>query len=323
MKTAIVGPGAMGSLFAYYLTSAGEELWLIDHRPARAEKIKKDGIKIEGISGEHHFKPQITADPEEVGEAELIIICVKAYDTEAAIKRIAPLIGKTTTVLSVQNGKGNLEIIAEVVGEGQVIGGTTAQGATVLGEGHIRHAGLGETIIGCPAEAASKRLEAVADLFNRSGFEASTTDDLEGLIWSKLLINVGINALTALTRLKNGQLLDHPGTRKLMAEAVSEGVKVMETKGIHLSYPDAVDKVESVARATAANISSMLQDVLKKRRTEVDYINGVIVSEGHKLRINTPVNQSLTYLVKTLEASYDNQIYLFQEIAGSSKGLSP
>ncbi len=316
MKTAIVGPGAMGSLFAYYLISAGEEVWLIDHRPARAEKIKKDGIKIEGISGEHHFKPRITANPEEAGEAELIIICVKAYDTEAAIKSVAPLIGETTTVLSVQNGKGNLEIIAGVVGEEQVIGGTTAQGATVLGEGHIRHAGLGETIIGSPAEAASKRLEPVTALFNRSGVETSTTDDLEGLIWGKLLINVGINALTALTRLKNGHLLDYPGTRKLMAEAVSEGAKVVDAKGIHLSYPDAVDKVESVARATAANISSMLQDVLKRKCTEVDYINGVIVSEGQKLRINTPVNQSLTYLVKTLEASYDNQIWHFPEGSG-------
>ncbi len=319
MKTVIVGPGAMGSLFAYYLISSGEEVWLIDYRPARAEKIKKDGIKIEGISGEHHIKPRITADPKEAGKAELIIICVKTYDTEAAIKRVTPLIGETTTVLSVQNGKGNLEIIAEVVEKERVVGGTTAQGATVLGEGHIRHAGLGETIIGSPTEAASKRLDPVAALFNRSGVETSITDDLEGLIWGKLLINVGINALTALTRLKNGQLLDYPGTRKLMAEAVGEGVKVVEAKGVHLRYPDAVDTVESVARATAANISSMLQDVLKKKHTEVDYINGAIVSEGQKLGIETPVNQSLTYLVKTLEASYDKQIHLFQGIAGSSK----
>ncbi len=319
MKTVIVGPGAMGSLFAYYLISSGEEVWLIDYRLARVEKIKKEGIKIEGVSGEHHIKPRITADPKEAGKVELIIICVKAYDTEAAIKRVTPLIGETTTVLSVQNGKGNLEIIAEVVEKERVVGGTTAQGATVLGEGHIRHAGLGETIIGCPTEASSKRLEAVAALFNRSGVKTSTTDDLKGLIWSKLLINVGINALTALTRLKNGQLLDYPGTRKLMAEAVGEGVKVVEAKGVHLSYPDVVDKVESVARATAANISSMLQDVLKKKHTEVDYINGAIVSEGQKLGIETPVNQSLTYLVKTLEASYDKQIHLFQGIAGSSK----
>lgn len=319
MKTAIVGPGAMGSLFAYFLMSSSEEIWLIDYRPERAEKIKKDGIRIEGISGEHHFKPRVTTDPKEAGEAELIIICVKAYDTEVAIKRIAPLIGETTTVLTLQNGKGNLEIIAEVVGEAQVIGGTTAQGATAIGEGHIRHAGLGETIIGSPAETASERLEVIAALFNRSGIETSTTDDLEGLIWSKLLINVGINALTALTRLKNGQLLEYPGTRKLMAEAVGEGVKVVEAKGIHLSYPDAVDKVESVARATAANVSSMLQDVLKKKRTEVDYINGAIVSEGQKLRLNTPVNQSLTFLVKTLEASYDKQIWHFAEDSGQDK----
>jgi len=189
-------------------------------------------------------------------------------------------------------------------------------GVRHIGEGHIRHAGLGETIIGSPSEATSKRLEAVIELFNQSGVEASKTDDLEGLIWGKLLINVGINALTALTRLKNGQLLEYPGTRKLMAEAVSEGVKLVEAKKIRLSYPDAVDKVESVARATAGNISSMLQDVLKKKRTEVDYINGAIVSEGQKLKIDTPVNRSLTYLVKTLEESYDKQIWPLAKNSG-------
>ncbi|UCD84747.1 MAG: 2-dehydropantoate 2-reductase [Deltaproteobacteria bacterium] len=316
MKIAIVGPGAMGSLFAYFLADSGHEIWLIDHRPERVEKIKKEGIRIEGVSGEHHLRPRITADPKEAGIVELIIVCVKAYDTGEAIKGSFSLVGKATTVLSLQNGKGNLEIISAVVGEDRVIGGTTAQGATVLGEGHIRHAGLGETIIGSSSEPVSKSLDTVVDLFNRSGVEASKTDDLEGLIWGKLLINVGINALTALTRLKNGQLLDYPGTRRLMAEAVGEGVKVVEAKGIRLSYPDAVDKVESVARATAGNISSMLQDVLKKKRTEVDYINGAIVSEGQKLGIETPVNQSLTYLVKTLEESYDTQIWHFTEGSG-------
>jgi 2-dehydropantoate 2-reductase len=147
-------------------------------------------------------------------------------------------------------------------------------------------------------------LRAIREIFNRAGMETRISRDIKGLIWSKLIINDGINALTAITRLANGKLIEFEGTRKILREAVSEATKVAKRKRIKLIYDDPLAKVEAVCEATATNISSMLQDVLKKKRTEIDFINGVIVRQGQELGIATPVNSVLLNLVKTIEASY-------------------
>lgn len=307
MKTIIVGAGAIGSLFGYFLAKAGKSVQLLDNNPERVDIINAHGIKIEGISGDHVVSMKASTDPGELGEADLVLICVKAGDTSAAAKGALPVVGSETTVLTLQNGLGNVERIADVVGGEKTLGGTTAQGATLLGHGHIRHAGNGETVIGA-ADGSNAPMRKIADHLADCGIKVSVTDDLEGLIWSKLVINVGINALTALTRMKNGELVEHDGTKMVMAQAVNEAVEVVKGRGINLLYDDPVEKVESVCVATAANISSMLQDVLKGKRTEVAYINGAIVEEGRRLGIKTPANEILTNLVKTIEEGYGKQI---------------
>ncbi|MFA5362664.1 MAG: 2-dehydropantoate 2-reductase [Candidatus Omnitrophota bacterium] len=304
MKIAIVGPGAMGSLFAAFLSKAKEEIWLLDKDAERAAAISESGIKIEGVSGEWQSRAKATTDIKEIGPVDLIIICVKAYDTKSAITRAKPLIQEETAILTLQNGIGNIEILSEVVGGEKVIGGITNLGATLLGTGRIRHAGKGETVIGRIDGRIPVAIRSIREIFNKVGLETRISRDIKGFLWSKLLINVGINALTAITRLNNGRLVEFEGTRKILREAVTEAIKVAKRKRIKLVYDDPLAKVEAVCEATAANVSSMLQDVLKKKHTEIDFINGVIVRQAQEMSIPCPVNALLADIVKTIEASY-------------------
>lgn len=301
MKVAIVGAGAMGSLFAYLLSRPENDVWLVDIHQERVEKVRRDGLRIEGLSGQHRVQVKITTRPEEIGPVDLVIVFVKAYDTERATEDALPLIGDKTAVLTLQNGLGNVEVIGRIVGQERVVGGITSHGATVLGVGHVCHAGWGETIVGELTGCASPRLRNIVNLFNSAGIKTRITSDLEGLIWSKLLINVGINALTAITGFKNGQLLDFPETRELLSLAVEEAYRVALAEGVNIIYDDPVQKAESVCKATADNVSSMLQDVQNRKRTEVDFLNGVVVSRGEELGISTPVNRILALLVKAIE----------------------
>jgi len=298
----------MGCLFSYFLSKAGEEVWLLDKHQERVNKLSKDGIIIEGISGNHFVHVNQTTDPKDVGKADLIIMCVKAYDTENATKDVLSIIGKDTCLLTLQNGSGNVEAISGIAGEDKVLGGTTSQGATVLGPGHIRHAGTGETTIGELDGSLSERVNTISGIFNSACIETKVTDDVEGLIWSKLIINVGINALTAVLRLKNGELVQYERAREILKVAVEEGVSVAKARGIELAYDDPVKKVEDVCRATATNISSMLQDVLKAKKTEIDFINGAIVEEGKRVGISVPANNILTGLLKSIEMSYEKRL---------------
>lgn len=308
MKIAVVGPGAMGGLLAAFLAKAKEEVYLIDYDSERAKKIKETGIKAEGISGEFEIDINATAEPKTIGLCNLVIICVKAYDTEESVKSVKELIGSDTQVLTLQNGIGNVQIINDIVGEDKVIGGVTSHGATALGAGHIRHAGKGETIIGKANGQSRGPIREIANVLNKAGFETKISKDINSIIWSKLIINVGINALAAATKLNNGRLLEYDGAKEIMRSAVQEAVKVAKRKRIKLVYDDPIQKVEGVAKATCGNICSMLQDVMKKRRTEIDFINGAIVRQAKSLNIPTPVNEVLTNLIKTIESSYEKQL---------------
>ena len=305
MKIVIVGPGAMGSLFAALLSKSREEVWLLAKDKERGSKLNEKGISLEGISGNWQAKVKVTAQPQEIGAADLVIICVKSYDTKEAAVAAKPLLGDNTRVLTLQNGIGNIEIISEVVGQEKVIGGVTNLGATLIDAGHIRHAGKGQTLIGRIDGKIPVEMRSIREIFNRSGLETRISRDIKGLLWSKLIINAGINALTAITRLNNGRLIEFDGTRRVMREAVTEAIRVAKRKRIKLIYDDPLAKVEAVCEATAINVSSMLQDVLKKKRTEIDFINGVVVRQAQELGIPVPINSVLVDLVKTIEASYN------------------
>lgn len=308
MKVVIVGPGAMGCLLAGFLSKANSDIWMLDKDKERAAKIRQQGVLIEGISGQWQAKVNITCEVKEIDKPDLVIMCVKSYDTKEATIKVKPVISENTSVLTIQNGIGNVELISETVGEDKVIGGVSNLGATLLGAGRVRYAGKGETVIGRLDAKMPVEMRAIREVFNKSGLEMKLSRDIKGLLWSKLIINVGINPLTALTRLPNGRLTEFEGTKKILRGAVTEAIRVAKRKRIKLIFDDPLAKVEAVCEATSGNVSSMLQDVLNKKRTEIDFINGVIVRQGQELGIPVPLNSLLLDLIKTIESSYTLQV---------------
>jgi 2-dehydropantoate 2-reductase len=294
----------MGCLFAAHLSKTKQEVWILDKSKERAALINEHGIIVEGQGGSWQAKVPATTQAKEISSADLLLIGVKSYHTKEAISSARGLVTDNTQVLTLQNGIGNIEILSEIAGSDKVIGGVTNHGATLLDTGHIRHAGRGETIIGRIDGKIPVELRAIREIFNKAGIETRISRDIKGLLWSKLIINAGINALTAVTGLPNGKLTEFEGTRRILREAVTEAIRVAKRKRIKLAYDDPLAKVEAVCEATAANISSMLQDVQRHKRTEIDFINGVVVRQAQELGIAVPVNSVLVDLVKTIELTY-------------------
>lgn len=292
----------MGSLFAYFFHQAGYTPWLLDNHEGRVDAIRREGLTVETPAGKHHIPlSTATTKPEEIGQADLIVIAVKAYDTELAMEGAVSLLGDKTVVLTLQNGLYNIERLTPIAGNNRVLGGTTAHGATQLDHAHIRHAGSGETVIGALQGERALPVNAIADLLNSSGVTTRVTDDVHGALWSKLIINAAINPLTALTRLPNGEITECSELVEVQRRVVEEACAVAKQKGVMIHFADPVGKVMQVCKATATNQSSMLQDILNGTKTEIDYINGAIVAEGTSCGVPTPYNQILTRLVRALE----------------------
>jgi 2-dehydropantoate 2-reductase len=303
MKTVIFGAGAMGSLFGGLLAFSGEEIWLVGRRKDHIDAILKRGVAIEEGEKTQVIHVEATTDVNAIGKTDLVLFFVKTYQTEMAASNALSLEKEDTIFLTLQNGLGNEEVICRYVDPKKVMLGVTNQGATLLGPGHVRHAGWGETQIGELNGKETERARRIAGMFQKAGIETYVSSQIYELVWAKLLINVGINALTALTGLKNGQLLDHPETLRLMDALVSEAAEVARRKGIRIGETP-IQKVKSVAEVTRENRSSMGQDFDYKRKTEIDAINGAIVKEAKTLRISVPYNQMITDLIKVIERGF-------------------
>jgi 2-dehydropantoate 2-reductase len=291
----------MGSLFASRLSSCCD-VWLIGHWQAHLEAIRWDGLRLVFAHSVETHPIAVTSNPREAAGADLALVLVKSYQTEAAAETARQVLSPDGLVITLQNGLGNLEILADRVGVERATLGVTSAGATVLGPGQVRVAALGATTLGTRPEIDG-RLRVVAELFNTAGFETILSSNLDGLVWGKLVVNAGINPLTALLRVPNGVLLDIPTAAELMAGAAQEAAQVAAVHGIQLPYADPVAQVRDVARRTATNRSSMLQDVLRRSRTEIDAINGAIARVAGQLGVPAPVNRTLAQLVRALEDS--------------------
>ena len=307
MKIVIVGPGAIGLLFAALFSRSKEDIWILDKDAQRASRLKKNGIKIEGLTSLNIQDPKVTSNPKEVSDSDFWFICVKSYDTKNVIKDISDHVSSSAFVVSLQNGAGNVELLSEKLGSRKVLACVTNMGATLLKEGTVRHAGEGDTIIGRLDATTGVELKDLRELFLRSKVPVKVSKDVKSILWSKLVLNVGINALSAITRLNNGRLIQFEGARKILREAITEAVRVAKRKRIKLIYDDALAKAEALCESTENNISSMLQDVLNKKKTEIDFLNGAIVRQGDSLGVKTPVNAFLVDLIKTIESSYAYQ----------------
>ncbi|MDJ0983900.1 MAG: 2-dehydropantoate 2-reductase [Desulfobacterales bacterium] len=305
MKVAIVGAGAMGSLFGSLLAEGGHDVWLFDVWQEHIDAVNRNGMTIEFDSKARNIELQAASDPGKIGESELVLIFVKSTQTKAAAQTAAHLACPEGLVMTLQNGMGNAETIAQFFSPDRILVGTTAHGSTMLEAGSIRHAGAGPTTVGMWSQGESefKRAQQIADQFAQSGIQTAAVKDVRPVLWDKLLVNIGINAITALSGIKNGQILDLECTKDLSRAAVKEAASVALAQDINIRN-DAVDHVFQVAGATAANRSSMGQDVDHCRPTEIDAINGFVVREAERLGIEAPVNQTLTALVQTMEEHY-------------------
>jgi 2-dehydropantoate 2-reductase len=302
MRIAIVGAGAVGSLFGGLLTRSGQEVWLyncsfVEHIRA----IRAEGLRVQSAAGEQKIPVAAVTHARQIpGKMDLVGIFVKAYDTEQAIRDALPLLGEESWVLSLQNGIGPEGILARYLPKKQILRGITAQGATLVEPGVIRWAGRGPTRFGLletSGPSIPPSAQELVKIFERAGIESQYEPKVELQIWEKLLINAAINPLTALFDVRNGALVEDPMLRAIARDIVQECLPVVADHGVHLSCAEAMGRVEGVCQATAGNLSSMLQDVRRGKRTEIEYINGVIVSEGERLEIPTPLNRLLTQLV--------------------------
>lgn len=292
-RVGILGAGAMGTLFAYQLASRTScEVRLLARSPV------PDRLQLDGAG-----TAVVTVESPPTAKVDLLVVLVKAYATAGALRWASAAVGPETVALTLQNGLGNAEALAEVLGPGRVLAGTSAQGATLLAPGHVRHGGAGPTHIApwAPGEPAAEVAPVVAALLTQAGIPTTLAADPRPLLWAKLCINCGINALTALLRVPNGHLLALPGARRLMLEAAREAAVVAAAEGVVLAE-DPVGKVLTVAEATASNRSSMLQDIENGRRTEIDAINGAVADRGEALGVPAPVNRTLADLVRSLQA---------------------
>jgi len=305
LKVCIIGCGAVGSLFAAHLAQRGEaEVWAYDVWKDHIKAVRKNGLR---LSGAADFTAQLnaTSDPNELPRCDYGIVATKAIHTRGAIAQVARAFDENSAVCSVQNGVGNEEIIAEHVR--YVIRGTTFPAGHPIAAGHIGFDIKGDTWIGPfePTHTPMSKVEELAALITRSGMNVIPLKDARGAQWTKLIFNAATNPVGALTLLHHRAATRYASTGQLSNDLIAEGERVAKALGIEL-HGDPRALVQKGANAPGKHRASMLQDVLAKRQTEIDFMNGAIVEWGKKTGVPTPLNQALWELIKGLEHGWSD-----------------
>lgn len=304
MRITIIGSGALACLFGAHLSTAAQVCLLGTWKEALTT-IERRGIRVDYASGSVTARVMSTTDENAAYPSDLVLVLVKGWQTERAAQQASRVLDKRGLAITLQNGLGNYETLEAWVGPGQASLGVTTQGAEIISPGYIRHAGGGDTHLGI-TDHTSERLYKVAELLNISGIPTRLTNALDQVQWGKLAASAGINALTALLRIPNGELLTRPDAEQLMLAATRETVAVAKAKGITLPF-DPDHHVREVVRATALNHSSMYQDIARQAPTEIDTINEAIVHEAAAVGLSAPVNKMLAQLVRATR-SIDYQV---------------
>jgi 2-dehydropantoate 2-reductase len=301
MQIAMLGAGAMGGVFGSLLVQAGFDVIFLDIWQEHIEKIQKEGLRVRDASGEHLIPVKAYSSPAGLGPVDLVFLMVKAYDTEVALPQWKALFGEKTLVLTMQNGLGNVERIARHIPMERIIPGVTSRGAYVIGPGAVNNSGHAETVLGMVHPSQRQDSQRLAQMFSQAGAEVKFDEDLNSLVWGKLIMNVAINPVGALTGMRNIEAVSYPPTLRIQELAMKEGMAVGRAKGIQFRYSDPVKKLKEIVSGAPQNRCSMLQDIDRRKRTEIDYINGAVVELGRELNILTPMNEALTLLVKGKE----------------------
>jgi 2-dehydropantoate 2-reductase len=295
----IVGTGALGVLFAARLARAGHRVTMLGTWKEGISALQKDGARLIDAEGnEQRFKVRATDDPRECTGAKHALVLVKAWQTERAANQLKDCLAADGLALTLQNGLGNYETLTRILGVHRVALGSTTTGATLIAPGVARAGGEGVVSI-----QRHPTLGPIETALISAKFNAHLVEDAQSLVWGKLIINAAINPLTALLRVPNGELLNRPSAREMMAKLAREAKEVANAENIKLPFDDPVAMAEEVARKTASNQSSMLQDVLRNAPTEIDAICGAVVKFGEKHGIETPVNWACWQLARALSNS--------------------
>jgi 2-dehydropantoate 2-reductase len=305
MKVCVVGCGAVGSIFAAHLARAGEaEVYAYDVAKDHVDAIRQHGLRLSGAA-DFTAPVKASSNAHELPPCDFGIVATKSIHTRSAIEQTAHLFTGNSAVCSVQNGVGNEEILAEHVP--YVIRGTTFPAGHIIEPGHVGYDIQGDTWIGPfePTSTPMERVRTLADLINRAGLSMIPLEDARGAQWTKLIFNASTNPVGALTLLHHGAATRFPATGQLFDDLISEGLAVAAALGITL-HGDPRQLVQKGASAPGKHKASMLQDVLAKRQTEVDFMNGAIVKWGEKHNIPTPLNKTMWALIKGLEHSWTN-----------------
>lgn len=301
----ILGAGAMGCLFGARLQEAGCEVTLITRTPESAAVIRENGIRLDSPDGSTWTVKGMaaTTDYAAAHGASAVLVLVKASATESAAKALAPHLAGNTLVVTLQNGLGNVEVLCSRLPAAQVAAGITGNGAISLGAGHIRLGGTAETVLGELEGGPSARLEDLCVILMKARFPTRVSENISGAIWTKLMVNVGLNPVSALTGLRNGRIAKDPEAFSIAAAAVREAAAVAAAAGIRLETDDPVEHMRLVAEKVAANETSMLQDLRAGRMTEIEVMNGEIERRGKALGVPAPVNATLASLVRLRQAT--------------------
>ncbi len=292
----IVGTGALGCLFAARLTQAGHQVTMLGTWKEGIDAINRNGIHYLDSNGEHHqLNTYATDDPRECAGSTYALVLVKAWQTERAASHLNGCLARDGLAVTLQNGLGNRETLIQSLGPDRVALGITTSGATLLKAGSVKAGGEGKISI-----ERKQSLSPLVAALKSAGFDVDAVDDAVSLIWGKLIINSAINPLTALLKVPNGELLQRPSAREMMGILARETAQVAKAEDINLPFNDPVAIAEDVARKTAANHSSMLQDVLRGAPTEIDAICGAIVERAERYQIDTPANWVCWKLIKAL-----------------------
>lgn len=306
MRVAVLGgAGAMGGVFSAHLARAGHDVVIVDVWQEAVEAIARSGLVLEDPDGgPQTVRIPATTRPEDVGPVDVVLVFVKCYHTEAAIRAATPLLDPRTAVLTLQNGWGNAERIARVVGQKRVLVGVTYHSATVLGPGRVRHTGRGPTYLGEWRAPPGERAERIARALTEAGLPTEATADVVREIWAKLALNACTLPTAAVLGFRAGELLQHEGTRALMRALLAEVVAAAHAEGIALDEEERWEAICRLLERAKEAKPSMLQDVERRRRTEIDVINGAVVRAAAAHGIATPYNQVMLWLVRALEETF-------------------
>jgi len=292
---AVMGAGAIGCYYGGMLARAGQDVMLIG-RPQHVDAVRRGGLQLETKTLDERVQLQASTDADAARDANLILFCVKSQDTEAAGKALAPHVARDASIVSLQNGVDNAERLAAVLGR-EVIAAVVYVAVEMAGPGHVRHHGRAELVIG-----RSRASDDIVALFACAGVPVEISENVAGVLWAKLIVNCAYNALSAITQLPYGRLVQGEHIAAVMCDVVDECLAVARAAAVEVPG-DMHKAAHRIAESMPGQFSSTAQDLARGKKTEIDYLNGVVVRKGDALGVPTPANRTLLALVKLLEAA--------------------